>query len=72
MIHAENNAMIKWMSNRLVDSGHGAPKYHALSHPRTAESEAINRAISLAGFLDAPILLLLHQSLRCFDGIGFD
>ncbi|MGI9204487.1 MAG: dihydropyrimidinase [Woeseiaceae bacterium] len=58
MIHAENNAMIKWMSNRLVDSGHGAPKYHALSHPRTAESEAINRAISLAGFLDAPILIV--------------
>lgn len=58
MIHAENNAMIKWMSDKLVDSGHGAPKYHALSHPRTAESEAINRAISLAGFLDAPILIV--------------
>lgn len=58
MIHAENNAMIKWMSGKLVDSGHGAPKYHALSHPRTAESEAINRAIALAGFLDAPILIV--------------
>ncbi len=58
MIHAENNAMIKWMSGRLVDSGHGAPKFHALSHPRTAESEAINRAISLAGFIDAPILIV--------------
>ena len=58
MIHAENNAMIKWMSEKLVDSGHGAPKYHALSHPRTAESEAINRAVELAGFLDAPILIV--------------
>ena len=58
MIHAENNAMIKWMSDKLVDTGHGAPKYHALSHPRTAESEAINRAISLAGFIDAPILIV--------------
>ncbi len=58
MIHAENNAMIKWMSGKLVDTGHGAPKYHALSHPRTAESEAINRAIELAGFLDAPILIV--------------
>ncbi len=36
MIHAENNAMIKWMSEKLLDGGHGAPKYHALSHPRTA------------------------------------
>lgn len=58
MIHAENNAMIKWMSGRLVGQGHVAPKYHALSHPRTAESEAINRAIALAGFLDAPILIV--------------
>ena len=58
MIHAENNAMIKWMSNRLVEGAHGAPKYHVLSHPRAAESEAINRAISLASFLDTPILIV--------------
>jgi dihydropyrimidinase len=58
MIHAENNAMIKWMSHRLVDSGHVAPKYHALSHPRSAESEAINRAVTLAGFLNTPILIV--------------
>ena len=58
MIHAENNAMIKWMSRRLVDGGHAAPKYHALSHPRSAEAEAINRAITLAGFLDTPILIV--------------
>ncbi|NNC79686.1 MAG: dihydropyrimidinase [Acidimicrobiales bacterium] len=58
MIHAENNAMIKWMSGKLVETGHDAPKYHALSHPRTAESEAINRAIALAGFVDAPILIV--------------
>ena len=58
MIHAENNAMIKWMSDKLIDDGHGAPKYHALSHPRTAESEAINRAIALAGFIDTPVLFV--------------
>lgn len=58
MIHAENNAMIKWMSNRLVDGGHDRPKHHALSHPRSAESEAINRAIALAGFVDTPILIV--------------
>ena len=58
MIHAENNAMIKWMSGKLVDAGHVAPRYHALSHPRIAEAEAINRAIALASFLDAPILIV--------------
>ncbi len=58
MVHAENNAMIKWMSRRLVDGGHEAPKHHALSHPRSAEAEAINRAVTLAGFLDTPILIV--------------
>lgn len=58
MVHAENNAMIKWMSDKLVDGGHVAPRYHALSHPRVAEAEAINRAISLASFLDTPVLIV--------------
>ena len=58
MIHAENNAMIKWMSNRLVDGGNEKPKYHALSHPRVAEAEAINRAVMLASFVDTPILIV--------------
>ena len=61
MVHAENNAMIKWMVKRLVDRGYDAPKYHAPSHPRAAEIEAINRAISLARFVDAP-LLIVHVS----------
>ncbi len=58
MVHAENNAMIQWMSRRLVESGHTAPKYHAPSHPRAAEAEAINRAVALSTFLDAPILIV--------------
>ena len=58
MIHAENNAMIKWMSGKLLEGGHVAPRFHALSHPRVAEAEAINRAVLLASFLDAPILIV--------------
>jgi dihydropyrimidinase len=61
MVHAENNEMIKWMSKRLLDAGHTAPRYHAPSHPALAEEEAINRAISLARFVDAP-LLIVHVS----------
>jgi len=61
MVHAENNAMIKWMVKRLTERGYDAPKYHAPSHPRAAEVEAINRAISLARFVDAP-LLIVHVS----------
>ena len=58
MVHAENNAMIKWMSRELESRGHEAPKFHAPSHPRAAEAEAINRAVELATFIDTPILIV--------------
>lgn len=63
MVHAENSGMIAWMSDRLVDGGYTQPRYHAVSHPALAESEAINRAISLAKLVDAP-LLLVHVSTQ--------
>jgi len=61
MVHAENNEMIKWVSQRLLDAGHTEPRYHAVSHPALAEEEAINRAITLARLVDAP-LLIVHVS----------
>ena len=61
MVHAENNALIKWMVKRLIETGHDAPKYHAVSHPAAAEAEAIHRGIRLATFVGAP-LLIVHVS----------
>ncbi|GIX14542.1 MAG: dihydropyrimidinase [Paracoccaceae bacterium] len=61
MVHAENSGIIRWMSDRLVAKGHTAPRYHAISHPAAAEIEAINRAITLARFVDAP-LMIVHVS----------
>ena len=61
MVQAENNAMIEWVSRRLLEAGHTEPRYHAVSHPALAEEEAINRAITLARLVDAP-LLVVHVS----------
>ncbi len=58
MIHAENHEMIKWLTDRLLDRGLGAPRYHAVSHARLAEGEATNRAVALSQLLDVPILLV--------------
>ena len=61
MVHAENDAMIGWTTERLVAGGYTAPRYHAPSHPVLAEVEAIGRAIALARLVDAP-LLVVHVS----------
>ena len=61
MVHAENHDMLDWMGRRLVEGGNVAPRYHAPSRPGLAETEAINRAISLARLAQAP-LFIVHVS----------
>ena len=63
MVHAENNDVITWLSERLLAGGHTAPQFHAISHARIAESEASNRAIQLARLVDSP-LLIVHVSTQ--------
>jgi dihydropyrimidinase len=60
-VHAENHGMLSWMGKRLLERGYVQPKYHAASHPRLAETEAINRVIAMAELLDQP-LMIFHVS----------
>ena len=61
MVHAENDDIINWLSERLLTRGNVAPKFHAVSHNSIAESEASRRAIDLARLTDAQ-LLIVHVS----------
>ncbi len=56
-VHAENHGMISWMSRKLVEKGYVAPKYHAMSHPRLAETEAFHRLIAMSELVDQPIMI---------------
>ena len=56
-VHAENDAMIGWMAERLLARGHTAPRYHAVSHPRLAEAEAVSRLIAMAALVDQPVMV---------------
>lgn len=58
MIHAENGAVIEWMTKQLEKKKLFDPKYHVTSHPPVAEIEATYRAISLSAFIDTPILIV--------------
>lgn len=61
MVHAENHDVIRWLTEKLLDQGCGAPRYHAVAHAQIAEKEATHRAISLAELLDTP-MLVVHVS----------
>jgi dihydropyrimidinase len=61
VVHAENHGMIHWLVDKLLEKGYTAPKYHAVSHVRLAETEAVSRAIQMAEMLDQP-LTLFHIS----------
>jgi dihydropyrimidinase len=61
--HAENDGLIRHMTERLLAEGKTAPKYHAESHPREAEIEAIDRMCRFAEFTGARIMIF-HVSTR--------
>ena len=50
MIHAENHDVIRWITEKLLDQGCGAPRYHAIAHAQIAEE-----------LLDTP-MLVVHVS----------
>jgi dihydropyrimidinase len=69
MVHAENHDMIRWLTARLLEGGHRAPKFHGVSHPRISEGEATSRAIQLAELLDAPVLIVHVSSEEAMEAI---
>ena len=69
LVHAENYDMIRWLRQRLLDRGHTAPRYHAVSHPRVAEGEATGRAVALSRLVDVPMLIVHVSTEEAMDEI---
>src|SRR5277367_6372606 len=57
MVHAENDACIRWLTERLLESRETALRYHVTAHPSIGEREAAFRAISFAELVETPILI---------------
>ncbi len=70
MVHAENHSMIGWLSDRLIEEGYTAPKFHAAGHPKLAEAEATARAIDLAELVDAPLYVVHVSSKEAAEAIA--
>jgi dihydropyrimidinase len=58
MVHAENHEMMQWLTKRLLERGHRAPKFHMDAHHPIAEAEATHRVVSLSRLLDVPVLIV--------------
>jgi len=76
MVHAENHEMIQWITKRLLERGHGAPKHHMTAHHPLAEAEATHRVVALSRLLDVPVLIVhvsggeAVQTIRAAQTLG--
>jgi dihydropyrimidinase len=68
-VHAENHGMIAWLRRRLVERGHEDARFHAVSHPRHGEAEAVHRAIALARLFDQPVMIFHVSTVEALDEI---
>jgi len=62
-VHAETDAIIAQAKSALIAAGKTAPHFHAASHPRMAEIEAVARICRFAEYLGQPVMLF-HISTR--------
>ncbi|MCR9152214.1 MAG: dihydropyrimidinase [Rhodobacteraceae bacterium] len=68
-VHAENHGMLDWTKARLLAAGLDRPEHHALSHPRLAEVEAVERVCRFAEFLDAPVMIFHVSTARALAAV---
>lgn len=63
MVHAENDAVVRWLTDRLLSQGKTEIKHHLAAHPAIGDREATHRAISFSELMEVPILIT-HVSHR--------
>ena len=57
MVHAENDACIRWLTERFIAARKTQLRYHVKAHPEIGDREATFRAISLSELIETPILI---------------
>jgi dihydropyrimidinase len=58
MVHAENDAGIAFLRQKLLAEGKTEPRYHPVSRPASMEVEAIERALALADAAGCPAYIV--------------
>ncbi|MEM9046441.1 MAG: dihydropyrimidinase [Pseudomonadota bacterium] len=68
-VHAENDGLIGWTKEALVAAGLTRPEHHAISHPRLAEIEAVERLCRFAEFFATPVMLFHISTAEALEAI---
>lgn len=61
IVHAENHAVIQHLVAACLAAGRREPRWHPTTRPATAEAEAAQRALTLAGLVGIP-MHIVHVS----------
>ena len=69
-VHAETRALLDWTKSRLLAAGHTRPLHHAISHPRLAEIEAVERMCRFAEFLAQPLMLFHISTAEAAEAVA--
>ncbi|AGT10603.1 dihydropyrimidinase [Paracoccus aminophilus] len=57
MVHAENDACIRWLTEKFIEARKTQLRYHEKAHSEIGDREATFRAISLSELIETPILV---------------
>ncbi|MDR6634591.1 dihydropyrimidinase [Phyllobacterium sp. 1468] len=57
MVHAENDACIRWLTEKFIAARKTQLRYHEKAHSEIGDREATHRAISLSELIETPILV---------------
>lgn len=70
MVHAENEDVIRYLTDQHERTGRTAPAGHASSRPVAAEREATHRAMTLAEVVDVPVVIVHVSNGATIDEIA--
>jgi dihydropyrimidinase len=69
MVHAENDAAIRWARKRLIGHGQTQMRFHAVAHSEMAEREAVQRVLAFAELTGAAVTIVHVSSAGSLEEI---
>ena len=69
MVHAENDAIIRRTTERLLSAGKTQFRYHAVAHGEAAEREATHRVITLAEVTGGRVVIVHVSSTQSLEEV---